>query len=48
VEVPEEFLVNASEPQLVELARQLGVLTNSTALNGDSLREVLKRQELRS
>jgi len=47
-EIPEEFLAGASESQLVDLARQLGVLTSSTPLNGDSLRELLRRQELRS
>jgi hypothetical protein len=46
VEVSEEFLAGASDAQLVDLAKHLGVITGDAALNGDSLRALLRRQEL--
>lgn len=46
VEIPEGSLEGASDTQLVDLAKQLGVLTSDIALNGDSLRVLLRRQEL--
>jgi hypothetical protein len=46
VEVPEQWLQAASDTQLVDLAKHLGVITGDTPLNGDSLRMLLRRQEL--
>jgi hypothetical protein len=48
VEIPDDFLEKASGSQLAELCKQLGVLTNATIQDGDSLRALVKRQELKT
>jgi hypothetical protein len=48
LEVPDGFLESASDVQLLQLASQLGVLTAGPALNGNQLRALLQKQEMKS